>query len=340
MRMQSLNIKFLMLFVIPTIFFIEKIHASKNISEEDTLKYCYHNKINIVGARVSNTFYRIPYKGFFKNEDLFNMWSKAVQVHYLSNFYGSQRWFYGVMFGYDWYQLKFYDLTGSYDDMLSHSNDWNKQKYSGAKHLNDVINGFNFPLGLQDSMLMYYGEKVYAFEYFRIGYMLGYITKIGKRWSAKFFVETSGLIPREISRLNKGQGGYDGSIDWQGSELLGLTPFNFFVNLFERFNDINRQNGLVQYSIGLEYAVKHHTVGINFSWANWFFTYDLKNKPYYAEYSNHPMCLGCPPVNANGYTPGYIYVPVLPNTYRRISISVEYNYIFTKTKKHEKTDEM
>lgn len=311
-------------------------YSTENKSIEDSLiKKTTYTKYHIVGFNASQLFIRIPYNGFFNNGELFNLNGQTIALHYCSNFYRSQKWFLGFLVGYDWYRLKFYNLTSSYEQFSNASNEWNKQKYTSAELLNEVINYNVSPVGLKDSMLKYYGEKYYYFEYFRIGYTLKYITSLNKRWAIQLTLESSGSIPREISRLEKGQGGYDGSIDWRGSDLFALTPFNVFVNFFERINNQNKQNGLVQYGIGFQYRYKINLLVIHLSWANLFFTYDIDNKPRYSQYTNQPGCLGCPPINTNGYTPGYFYVPVVINSYPKINFSIEYHIVFTKIKKYE-----
>lgn len=286
------------------------------INAQDSTYIKYHN----FEASGSYVYIKVPYYGFFKNNEFFNIDCKNVQLSYTTNFKRNPNWFWGVLGGYEWYRTYFYsDFVG---------NGSSQQDQTGLTMI-DIINGkTTYPLNFQDSMIKYFGEPTYYYsEAIKWAYILGYEKQINNRISLKFFIESNGLVFRELGRLHNGI-----TFDYlsvEGTGIFSLTPFYPIVYVLEKMSG-KIPTGLVKYNLNLQYRVyKVHSLSFSLGWANLFFTDPVEARPsYHLLGCAHSVC-----------SPPHFEIKVLPAIYKRVTLSVGYNIKFQKYKKWKQEPE-
>lgn len=314
---------------------------------------------NTIQIRNSYMFIQTPYRGFFRNnifqnKELFNLSGKSIQINYLRSFGKRQHWQWGLLFGYEWYKMRFYDFKDTQKDSA-----WYMKQYLYGTEMNNYLQtGIYTTSHLQDSMLKYYGTKIYPLEYIRLGWLLAYNFQLNKKLSLKLMLESGGTMSRNISRLNKEYSSND-ILEIQREKIVGTgiiketdvigssvyidvnpikniwsyTPFYPLIQPFEKINK-NTRNGLVRYSISLQYELTSaHIFSLDISWANlWRVNYNNIYPPYKksslsSEYSSS-TCLGCSNQPTMNYYVVDTYLRIAINTYRYFNLSLSYNYKF------------
>lgn len=319
---------------------------TENNQQYDTLSKKY--KRNALMAGGGMMMIQVPYKGFFKHNELYNLQGKNIQFAYMRSFGKKNRWEWGMMFGYEWYQLDYYDIFNS--NGQGQDSNWYDNKYKYGKEMDNYINyGTYNTVGLSDSMFKYYGRRTYNLEYVRIGWLLGYTFQLSKRFSVKLKLSSSGIVARNISRLNKylssnnatiipskRVGFLGGYIDPEpsvtntdGDYTLPFSPFYIFVYPFEKINKTTR-NGMVKYHISLSYDVKaNQSILLDFSFANLIMIKYGDFTPYLIvrETPFISRGLGGIPQSYN-HNAIFISLPILINTYRIFQFSLLYTFKF------------
>ncbi|GAB4446820.1 MAG: hypothetical protein OHK0036_00230 [Bacteroidia bacterium] len=310
-----------------------KIEDNEIIRKEDTdlvmNKKIFRNSIQM-GGSIMNI--RVPYKGFFKNNELYNLQGKGISFSYLRSFGKNQRWEWGFLLGYEWYRLYFYELNNTSNDT-----NWNISKYHYAEEFGNFMSTGTYTTNhLHDTMLKYYGgSRWYNIVYVRFGYLLAYSLHINKNFSIKFKMLSSGVSYRNISRINQqlGEG-----INLYDSGILAFTPFYPIIKIFDDINHDTR-NGSIKYSISFLYNIcNRQSISFNLFFSNIF---NIKYYRYYyylyypvspdPSYSIIPYCnrgLGCAYINPPPYDVISFNIPILINIYRTFQISVSYNFKF------------
>lgn len=307
----------------------QQLNVSNENIKDTAQNISVHKYSNIIEINFPYTYIKVPYIGFLRRNEFFNLTLTSIQINYSRNLSKNSNWFWGMLVAYEWYKIRFYA-----DDDRKHpktDTSWFKNKYKNDLYVIDIVNSnqnldFYFS-NLKDSMLKYYGgEKLYPFRMIRIGYSLSYHKKLSNSLTLRLMVESSastsiGTCPCKdrIQIINSGVGAY--------------FPLYPLVNIFEKITgevangSIMNGGGMVKYIVSLKHDFyKRHSLLFTFAWANMF---AINYKGIYPEYdtgsNNSNNCLGCSP---NPYPIGQIIIKVAPNFYRRIQLSINYSINF------------
>ncbi|HPQ07865.1 MAG TPA: hypothetical protein PK995_01405 [Bacteroidia bacterium] len=338
---------------------LDTLHVTK-----DSIKV-QKNLRNTIEVSFPFTAIKVPYKGFFKNNELLNLSMYGVQVNYFRNFRKSKHWSWGVNLAFEEYRVCFYNLNGVYKNATTpEEKAWYQNKYNTADAFtNHVMYNYDSQYrNLHDSMLKYYGgPTIYPFKTLRFGYSLKYSSQIWKKYTIHFAIESSSLIEgmkiggkyvlknkdyeSDFGRVYLNNTFFledEGLLSWFIIIPVVFSPIYYTINLFtttyskidRRFIDKNTDFlGLVKYNAGISRTIsKNQNISVYFSLANLISNINtLKEnkynevKPYYL-YSFNMGCLGCPPIPYQNM--GSIEVPIVPNLYKRFQLLVNYSYKF------------
>lgn len=205
----------------------EKVKLKDTQSEigKDTLKKINNFiKYHQISVNIFYSGFKIPYPGFYSNGQLFALNSKGTLLCYFTNFKKYPNWFLGITSGYEQYNMFFYDFI---TPPKRTDDDWLNRRKNALTNLMHFVDRNISYINVHDSMRIYFGERIYNFDFIRLGYLLGYKKQITKNFSMDFILESSFLLNKEIF------GGYSNNywpIIFKPSNEICLFLFPFLSN--------------------------------------------------------------------------------------------------------------
>ncbi|GIV29392.1 MAG: hypothetical protein KatS3mg028_0458 [Bacteroidia bacterium] len=310
---------------------------------QDTTIYQTTNKKE-KGISVSANYiqFRIPYSGFFKHGELFNLQGMGYGISYVQSFKRNKHFYCGVEFDYERYRMIFYDM-GYYDYSHYYDELWNRTQYKYGKDLTEyyayakkedikIAKSFH----IDDSLMMFFGgQKNYYFDYLNYKYKIGYQANITNNMSFRLEVKLYGLMA-----LNKWKD-YNNYVLHPELQLdifplfLPVYPlFTTFMSLAKRWNryEDNPYYGFVEFGSSVSYKIqKRQWIGVNVFISNLSpYIKDIRSSGdisyYHTPACSSPGCAYQP--SSKDYGPlGVWFVAINPTMYLNWRLGITYFFI-------------
>lgn len=272
---------------------------------------------------------KVPFGGFMRNNELFNMNGLSSGLTFYSHFRKNKRLYYGVSLIYEQYKIQFYDL--SYDMNHYYDTQWNRTQYNLGMKMNYYVNTYPYWVdvnGLKaqaDSMLLYFGGiKSYFFKVLEIRNEIGYTFAINERFSINTGWQFYDLLALSDSYMGNtlGSVGINDSDRYLGNEFMQFfvflpitQPLQFLY--YQIYNAVYKRKHNVPYyfdtfrpsvlgsnalAIRLKYNIfRNHFLSLstNVTLINPYYLNSRSSYPFFYEYNSQAGCLGCGPLNGN-----------------------------------------
>lgn len=297
------------------------------------------------GAISFNTnyiYFNTPYSGFFKNNELFNLQGIGNYITYIHPIRKNEHFYFGATLGYEKYKMLFYNMD--YNDSHYYDEKWNKTQYSLGDKLvsyfmyNEYAISTGRNLGIDDSLIMYFGKRNYYFDYLNFMYKLGYKNNFGKKIRLNFDINFYFLIPLYEEKIKKVNDIYYYRISSQTNLYPGFIYYIFpFYPIYSLYGLLTKKfytNGFIDYNFCAYYSINRwSSLGFNISIAN-ISPLGLRNlqKITNISYTYNRTCTGqgcaySPPTKEYGPL-GTWNFELNPTMYLKYSVGINYTLMF------------